>query len=165
MWMLLCPSWSAVKPWKRDRWSPSPPTPCMQKTVELIRWLRVLFSLLLFLFSILYRPDVTWLGNSLGQASCWQYFTYSSCGLWLSAVTGSTTGHKTCKYNVKWFDVFTMTDIDRCQNRNGQKRPYVCQTFCIELTMFNVLDRYAMKLKSHAGPGASQEDKQLAVLW
>ncbi len=104
------------------------------ETVELIRWLRVLFSLLLFLFSILYRPDVTWLGNSLGQASCWEYFTYSSCGLWLSAVTGSTTGHKTCKYNVKWFDVFTMTDIDRCQNRNGQKRPYVCQTYCIELT-------------------------------
>lgn len=25
--------------------------------------------------------------------------------------------------------------------------------------------RYAMRLKSHSGPGARQEDKQLAVLW
>lgn len=33
------------------------------------------------------------------------------------------------------------------------------------LFMFSVLVRYAMRLKSHAGPGASQEDKQLAVLW
>lgn len=135
MWMLLCPSWSAVKPWKRDRWSPSPPTPCMLKLWSSLGEFYFLFHpLCCSFFSILHRPDATWLGSSLGQASCWQYFTYNSCGLWLSAVTGSTTGHKTCKYNVKWFDVFTMTDIDRCQNRNGQKRPYVCQTFCIELT-------------------------------
>lgn len=41
--------------------------------------------------------------------------------------------------------------------------------FCINIyntvfVIFRVL-RYAMRLKGHSGPGARQEDKQLAVLW
>lgn len=48
------------------------------------------------------------------------------------------------------FDAKAVTshlDLDMCINTN-----------CCFL-------RYAMKLKSHSGPGARQEDKQLAVLW
>lgn len=37
-------------------------------------------------------------------------------------------------------------------------------SFIVKSAAVSVL-RYAMRLKSHSGPGARQEDKQLAVLW
>lgn len=45
---------------------------------------------------------------------------------------------------------------------NSHRHVYICIRLHCE--QFCVL-RYAMRLKSHSGPGARQEDKQLAVLW
>lgn len=57
-------------------------------------------------------------------------------------------------------------ELIRCINTHTQKQTCTCTDLHTAqlLTAPGVL-RYAMRLKSHSGPAARQEDKQLAVLW
>lgn len=61
-------------------------------------------------------------------------------------------------------------ELIRCTNKKTPKTPKLETSVCADVRLAPLLTRrcvlrYAMRLKSHSGPGARQEDKQLAVLW
>lgn len=58
-------------------------------------------------------------------------------------------------------------ELIRCTNKTQKRQRLAWAQMCVWLLLLTARCalRYAMRLKSHSGPGARQEDKQLAVLW
>lgn len=147
------------------------------ETVELIRCLSVSLSpslLFFFFFCIISAWKAFWLGQiSHDFNNLWMENRGSS--MW-QAMTLFYLHQKWCVDLVVWqinkpqkMQIYLLMSIDFIPTHFWEM-PKNKKGLCLSealywFDMFSVLIRYAMRLKSHAGPGASQEDKQLAVLW